>query len=72
MTLNGSTAMWSYELTPAYSSEFDVALMPCADSDWIRYANPIKLQEYLALGFPFFLKCPSPKEQSEDDTKCAE
>jgi GT2 family glycosyltransferase/glycosyltransferase involved in cell wall biosynthesis len=41
-----------YELIPAYGSGFDVALMPWVNSDWIRYANPIKLKEYLALGLP--------------------
>ena len=41
-----------YEQIPAYGSAFDVALMPWVKSDWIRYANPIKLKEYLALGLP--------------------
>ena len=41
-----------YEQIPAYGSGFDVALMPWVNSDWIRYANPIKLKEYLALGLP--------------------
>lgn len=41
-----------YEQIPAYGSGFDVALMPWLDSTWIRYANPIKLKEYLALGLP--------------------
>jgi len=39
-----------YERIPAYGSGFDVALMPWLDNDWIRFANPIKLKEYLALG----------------------
>lgn len=38
-----------YERIPAYGSGFDVAIMPWADSEWIRYCNPIKLKEYLAL-----------------------
>jgi glycosyltransferase involved in cell wall biosynthesis len=37
---------------PAYGSAFDVALMPWRDNEWIRFANPIKLKEYLALGLP--------------------
>jgi GT2 family glycosyltransferase/glycosyltransferase involved in cell wall biosynthesis len=41
-----------YQEIPAYGSGFDVALMPWQDNDWIRYANPIKLKEYLALGLP--------------------
>jgi glycosyltransferase involved in cell wall biosynthesis len=42
----------SYADIPAYGSLFDVAIMPWLDNDWIRYANPIKLKEYLALGLP--------------------
>jgi glycosyltransferase involved in cell wall biosynthesis len=41
-----------YADIPAYGSCFDVAIMPWLDNDWIRYANPIKLKEYLALGLP--------------------
>jgi len=41
-----------YEEIPAYGSGFDVALMPWQDNEWIRYSNPIKLKEYLALGLP--------------------
>lgn len=41
-----------YERIPALGRNFDVALMPWLDNDWIRYANPIKLKEYLALGLP--------------------
>ena len=41
-----------YERIPALGRHFDVALMPWLDNDWIRYANPIKLKEYLALGLP--------------------
>src|SRR5699024_7932151 len=39
-----------YDTIPAYGRAFDVALMPWLDNEWIRYANPIKLKEYLALG----------------------
>ena len=41
-----------YERIPALGRQFDVALMPWLDNEWIRYANPIKLKEYLALGLP--------------------
>lgn len=41
-----------YEQIPAYGSGFDVALMPWLANEWIRFANPIKLKEYLALGLP--------------------
>jgi GT2 family glycosyltransferase/glycosyltransferase involved in cell wall biosynthesis len=41
-----------YADIPALGRGFDVALMPWLDNDWIRYANPIKLKEYLALGLP--------------------
>lgn len=42
----------SYELIPSLGRGFDVALMPWLDNEWIRFANPIKLKEYLALGLP--------------------
>ena len=41
-----------YSEIPAFGSGFDVALMPWLDNEWIRYSNPIKLKEYLALGLP--------------------
>jgi glycosyltransferase involved in cell wall biosynthesis len=41
-----------YETIPAYGSGFDVALMPWLANEWIAFANPIKLKEYLALGLP--------------------
>jgi glycosyltransferase involved in cell wall biosynthesis len=41
-----------YERIPAYGSGFDIALMPWLANEWIRFANPIKLKEYLALGLP--------------------
>jgi glycosyltransferase involved in cell wall biosynthesis len=41
-----------YEEIPRYGSGFDVALMPWKSIDWIRWCNPIKLKEYLALGLP--------------------
>ena len=39
-----------YAAIPALGRGFDVALMPWLDNEWIRFANPIKLKEYLALG----------------------
>lgn len=41
-----------YSSIPAMGRGFDVALMPWLDNEWIRFANPIKLKEYLALGLP--------------------
>jgi glycosyltransferase involved in cell wall biosynthesis len=38
------------EEIPALGADFDVALMPWLDNDWIRSCNPIKLKEYLSLG----------------------
>lgn len=40
----------SYEDVPRYGAGFDVALMPWLQNSWIRFSNPIKLKEYLALG----------------------
>lgn len=42
----------SYQEIPAFGRAFDVGLMPWLDNEWIRYANPIKLKEYLSLGLP--------------------
>lgn len=42
----------SFQQLPAYLAQFDVALMPFNNSEWIRYCNPIKLKEYLAAGLP--------------------
>ncbi len=36
----------------AYASVFDVGIMPYLRNEWIERCNPIKLKEYLALGFP--------------------
>lgn len=41
-----------YQEIPSLGRGFDVALMPWLDNEWIRFANPIKLKEYLALGLP--------------------
>ena len=41
-----------YESMPAYGSGFDVAIMPWLQNEWIRFCNPIKTKEYLALGLP--------------------
>ena len=50
-TCTGS-ASGPYDAIPAFGRGFDVALMPWLDNEWIRFANPIKLKEYLALGLP--------------------
>ena len=42
----------AYEEIPEHAAAFDVALMPWLMNDWIESSNPIKLREYLALGFP--------------------
>jgi glycosyltransferase involved in cell wall biosynthesis len=41
-----------YEELPSYAAHFDVGIMPWLRNEWIRSCNPIKLKEYLALGFP--------------------
>lgn len=41
-----------YEELPAYAAHFDVGIMPWLRNEWIAKCNPIKLREYLALGFP--------------------
>ncbi len=41
-----------YADVPKHAAQFDVALMPWLDNEWIRGCNPIKLKEYLAIGFP--------------------
>jgi hypothetical protein len=41
-----------YAQLPAYAAQFDVGLMPWLQNEWIAACNPIKLKEYLALGFP--------------------
>lgn len=41
-----------YADLPRYAACFDVALMPWLQNEWIAACNPIKLKEYLALGFP--------------------
>ena len=42
----------SYSQLPRYAACFDVAIMPWLQNEWIKSCNPIKLKEYLALGFP--------------------
>jgi glycosyltransferase involved in cell wall biosynthesis len=39
-----------YQEIPELGADFDVAIMPWLDNDWIRSCNPIKLKEYLSLG----------------------
>ncbi len=41
-----------YDDVPRYAGCFDVALMPWLMNEWIESSNPIKLREYLAVGFP--------------------
>ncbi len=41
-----------YAELPDYAAWFDVGLMPWLQNEWIRRCNPIKLKEYLAVGFP--------------------
>ncbi|MEX5631240.1 glycosyltransferase [Parafrankia sp. FMc2] len=41
-----------YETIPSYGAAFDVGIMPWLRNEWIRFCNPIKLKEYLALGLP--------------------
>jgi len=42
----------SYEELPEYAAHFSVGIMPWLRNEWIKGCNPIKLKEYLALGFP--------------------
>lgn len=42
----------AYEKLPTYAAHFDVGIMPWLRNEWIEKCNPIKLREYLALGFP--------------------
>lgn len=41
-----------YELLPKYAQIFNVAIIPCVQSDLITNFNPLKLREYLAMGCP--------------------
>lgn len=41
-----------YAELPSYATRFDVGIMPWLRNRWIESCNPIKLKEYLALGFP--------------------
>ncbi len=41
-----------YAKLPQYAAQFDVGLMPWLQNDWVAGCNPIKLKEYLAIGFP--------------------
>lgn len=55
-----------YQSIPAFGRAFDVALMPWLDNEWIRFANPIKLKEYLALGLPV-VSTPYPELEHGDE-----
>ena len=37
---------------PTYGKYFDVCIMNWVMNDWIRYCNPVKAKEYLAMGKP--------------------
>jgi glycosyltransferase involved in cell wall biosynthesis len=41
-----------YETLPAYCKAFDVAILPFVVNTLTRFANPLKLREYLAAGLP--------------------
>lgn len=41
-----------YDKIPHYAQAFDVGIMPWQKNRWILTSNPIKLKEYLAVGFP--------------------
>ena len=41
-----------YPEIPLYGKEFNVAIMPWNQSEWIQHCNPVKIKEYLALGKP--------------------
>ena len=41
-----------YTQLPRYAAHFDVALMPWLQNEFVTACNPIKLKEYLAVGFP--------------------
>ena len=60
-----------YERIPELGRTFDVALMPWLDNDWIRYANPIKLKEYLALGLPVVTTAYPEVRHAEGDVRVA-
>ncbi len=42
----------AYADLPPFAAQFDVGIMPWLQNEWIERCNPIKLKEYLALGFP--------------------
>ncbi|MBN1981917.1 MAG: glycosyltransferase [Chitinivibrionales bacterium] len=42
----------NYELLPRYGLEFSVCLLIWKMTEWIKFCNPLKTKEYLALGKP--------------------
>lgn len=40
------------ESVPSYMAACDVLIMPWRKNEWIRFCNPVKLKEYLAVGRP--------------------
>jgi glycosyltransferase involved in cell wall biosynthesis len=41
-----------YEELPMYGAQFDVGLLNWKMTEWIKYSNPLKTNEYLAMGKP--------------------
>lgn len=41
-----------YEALPAYASKFNVGILPYKNNYQIKFCNPLKLKEYLAIGCP--------------------
>lgn len=41
-----------YDTIAEYMAASDVLIMPWNQNEWIRYCNPVKLKEYLAVGRP--------------------
>lgn len=52
-----------YPDIPPLGASFDVGIMPWLRNEWIKYCNPIKLKEYLALGIPIVT---TPVPQAEE------
>ncbi|MFQ5557731.1 MAG: glycosyltransferase [Acidimicrobiales bacterium] len=55
-----------YDDLPRFAAQFDVGLMPWLRNEWIDRCNPVKLKEYLALGFPI-VSTPFPELADHSD-----
>jgi exopolysaccharide biosynthesis WecB/TagA/CpsF family protein len=55
-----------YDQIPLYGKCFNVAIMPWRQNRWVQAANPIKLNEYLALGKPV-VSTPFPELKKHGD-----